>query len=67
MVSLVKIDVNDIFTEYAKQVRANKRLKILAMLGCVYIASQAVDIKQKDKEIESLKRENRELKNMKGE
>lgn len=67
MVSLVKIDVNDIFTEYMKQVRVNKRLNLLVILGCVYIASQAVDIKQKDKEIESLKRENRELKNMKGE
>lgn len=67
MVSLVKIDVNDIFEEYAKQVRVNKRLKILAMLACACVISLKVDIKQKDKEIESLKRENRELKNMKGE
>lgn len=67
MAALVEIDVNRLFNDYAKQVKTNKRLCLVGVALAAGLVYKNYELKKKDEKIESLTKENEELKSMKGE
>lgn len=67
MAALVEIDVNKLLNDYAKQVKSNQRLWLISIALTAGLVYTKREIDRKDEIIESLIKENKELKLMKGE